>query len=294
MKRRDGKQGSLFWFEIPYKPDKIYAKHMMKHSAQKDLRNSNNPFNQLSSLLSKSQEGGGGYRKNMSSSSLSTLSQISTDNEMPTNNNNHNQSLKRTNNAADPAVDSSAESNNNAPSSLTILLVDDSPTIVKMSSLMLKRLGHKVFTAENGAIALKLLETYQDQESITGSMRGVKRKGSRSMANGMNDNNHAGAEDSADDITVTSIRRHRPFFDIVLMDLQMPVMDGLEATKRIRKRESAQFVSTQIEVHQVIIGTSANCDTETMDQAFAAGIDGFLPKPFNVDSLRATLDQILG
>lgn len=68
-------------------------------------------------------------------------------------------------------------------------------------------------------------------------------------------------------------------FDVVLMDLQMPVMDGMTATRRIRAMElSAE------RVHRVvIIGVSACSDEETMREAFKAGLDDFIPKPFTID-----------
>jgi CheY-like chemotaxis protein len=60
------------------------------------------------------------------------------------------------------------------------------------------------------------------------------------------------------------------------MDLQMPVMDGLEATRKIRASE----VGTHNRVF--ICGCSANSDQETIREAFGAGMDSFMAKPFTL------------
>jgi CheY-like chemotaxis protein len=67
-------------------------------------------------------------------------------------------------------------------------------------------------------------------------------------------------------------------FDVVIMDMQMPVMDGLEATRKIRKRE---LLTAN---RQIIIGCSANSDNETIKDAFAAGVDSFMSKPFTLNT----------
>jgi len=77
--------------------------------------------------------------------------------------------------------------------------------------------------------------------------------------------------------------------DVIVMDLQMPIMDGLEATRRIRAWEEANYPNTR----QIIIGMSANSDAETMDEAFIAGIDDFLPKPFHIDVFNECMQKIL-
>jgi CheY-like chemotaxis protein len=73
----------------------------------------------------------------------------------------------------------------------------------------------------------------------------------------------------------------------VLMDLQMPVMDGLEATRRLRGEERQE-----LRIHQPIIGMSANSDHETAQQALDAGADAFMPKPFNADTIRTMIDRV--
>lgn len=69
-------------------------------------------------------------------------------------------------------------------------------------------------------------------------------------------------------------------FAVVLMDVQMPVLDGLECTRRIRRME----LSTG--EHATVIGISAASSAE---QCTAAGMDAFLQKPLNIESLKDIL-----
>ncbi|MDW7694626.1 response regulator [Flammeovirgaceae bacterium SG7u.111] len=62
-------------------------------------------------------------------------------------------------------------------------------------------------------------------------------------------------------------------YDIVLMDLQMPVMDGIEATKIIRKIDNSRFASLPI------LALTASAMTEERERVFEAGMDDFVTKP---------------
>jgi len=64
--------------------------------------------------------------------------------------------------------------------------------------------------------------------------------------------------------------------DLVLMDMNMPVMDGVEATRRIRVAESLG----EFEGRRPIIAMTANVLQDARDACLAAGMDGFISKPF--------------
>ena len=72
-------------------------------------------------------------------------------------------------------------------------------------------------------------------------------------------------------------------FDIVLMDLQMPVMDGMTATRKIREWETTG--------HVPIVALTANAMTGDRELCEAAGMDGYLTKPIEVERLRNVLTR---
>jgi signal transduction histidine kinase/CheY-like chemotaxis protein len=139
---------------------------------------------------------------------------------------------------------------------LRILVVDDSISVLKVTSRLLKMNGHSVETASNGHVGLERLKKGYDTDD----------------------------------------------FDMVLTDLQMPVMDGIEAAKRFRKYEQdrteknlnsvdANVVIKRKEGRLMFVGMSANADDQSKQDALDAGMDYFITKPFAYKDLAKLLSK---
>jgi CheY-like chemotaxis protein len=78
-------------------------------------------------------------------------------------------------------------------------------------------------------------------------------------------------------------------FDLVLMDLQMPDMDGLAATRQIRAREAAQGLR-----RVPVIALSANAQSADRVAGLEAGMDAFVSKPIDQAELSSAIASVLG
>eukprot|EP00897_Mesotaenium_endlicherianum_P007940 jgi/Mesen1/7174/ME000037S06539 len=132
---------------------------------------------------------------------------------------------------------------------LTILLAEDTLMLQRVAMLTLKKLGAAVVAVENGQMALDLL--MQSHEHARAASAGA-----------------AGAEQQ---------RPHR--LDLVLMDCQMPVLDGYAATQEIRRREA------QFGVRTPVIALTAHAMSGDEHKCLAAGMDGYLTKPIDSKAL---------
>ena len=77
-------------------------------------------------------------------------------------------------------------------------------------------------------------------------------------------------------------------YDLVLMDVQMPIMDGYEATRSIRKLENPVLANIPI------LAMTANAFDEDRKTAMDAGMNGFLSKPIQIGDLVQTLQSVFG
>ncbi len=78
------------------------------------------------------------------------------------------------------------------------------------------------------------------------------------------------------------------YYQVVLMDVQMPVMNGYNATKAIRSLENHELASLPV------IAMTANAFEEDKQEALKSGMDGHIAKPIDVKTLMEVLDEVLG
>ncbi|HEY3373241.1 MAG TPA: response regulator [Prolixibacteraceae bacterium] len=81
---------------------------------------------------------------------------------------------------------------------------------------------------------------------------------------------------------------HQTKYDLIMMDLQMPVMDGLEATRQIRLFEQ----ETGRLPRAYIVALTSNVVAEMEEVCLNAGMDGFLEKPFQEADIRKLLAKL--
>ncbi len=89
-------------------------------------------------------------------------------------------------------------------------------------------------------------------------------------------------------IAFEMLKKSEPgYYRAILMDIQMPVMDGYEATRRIRKLENRELAAIPI------VAMTANAFTEDREEALKCGMNSHIAKPIDVQMLFKTLDDML-
>jgi signal transduction histidine kinase/CheY-like chemotaxis protein len=76
--------------------------------------------------------------------------------------------------------------------------------------------------------------------------------------------------------------------DLVIMDVEMPVLDGLETTRCIRRKEADRSLS-----RLPILALTANAQREDIDACLEAGMDGYLSKPFDREALEEAINRLM-
>jgi CheY-like chemotaxis protein len=137
------------------------------------------------------------------------------------------------------------------PRDISVLVVEDNVVNRKVLQRQLERLGYSVSLASHGGQALSHIETTSRWTANAGPGRALS---------------------------------------VVLMDLEMPVCDGLEASRRIREHERLGSMVG----HVPIIAVSANVRAEQMAEARASGMDDVLSKPFRIPELVRKIEDVLG
>jgi two-component system cell cycle response regulator DivK len=117
-----------------------------------------------------------------------------------------------------------------------ILLIEDTPSNVKLASLILEKAGHTLMLAEDAAAGIASAHDWEP--------------------------------------------------DIILMDVQLPGMDGLTATRELKADPTVR--------HIPVLALTALAMKGDAEKAQAAGCDGYLAKPYHYYELIASIDRLLG
>ncbi|KAB2579736.1 Histidine protein kinase NIK1 [Lasiodiplodia theobromae] len=130
------------------------------------------------------------------------------------------------------------------------LIVEDNKVNQSVMSKGLVKLGHTVFVANHGAEALEFLRTTKHWRGNTGEAQNLS---------------------------------------VVLMDIEMPVMDGLTCVREIRRLEREGSINGRIKV----IAITANARVEQVNTAMQAGMDDVVSKPFRVAELISSIERLV-
>jgi two-component system, sensor histidine kinase and response regulator len=133
--------------------------------------------------------------------------------------------------------------------SLRVLLAEDNAVNQRLAVRLLEKRGHRATVVGTGRAALQAL--YGREAGVWGEESGQTE------------------------------------FDVVLMDVQMPEMDGLEATAAIREREKATGG------HIPIVAMTAHAMKGDREECLAAGMDGYVAKPLNPEEFFAALERVV-
>ncbi|KAK8020085.1 hypothetical protein PG990_005223 [Apiospora arundinis] len=142
---------------------------------------------------------------------------------------------------------------------LSVLIVEDNLVNQKVLSQQLRKAGCQVHVSNHGVEALEFL-----------------RKTSYWVALKVGDTKATSPPQLLD-------------LDVILMDIEMPVMDGLTCTRKIRKYQE----SGEIDGHIPIMAVSANARSEQVSQARDAGMDDAIAKPFRIPELMLKLEALV-
>lgn len=143
-----------------------------------------------------------------------------------------------------------------AQSDTSVLLVDDNRINMQLLTTFMKKRGHAYDTAKNGLEALQL---YEMALSPSCSL-----------------------EPSTEGLRPTT---HRPY-DFILMDINMPVMDGLESTRRIRAVERSKGTKPA-----TIMALTGVASADMQMEARASGVDLYWTKPVRLRELGSAIDE---
>ena len=207
------------------------------------------------------------------------------------------------------------------PKTLKILIVEDNVINQKVLAKQLRKVGCTIYVANHGVEALEFIaaSTYHRNfrdvpepasDTISTATSSTRHKRPRSSPSNSlirkltdpisttksftppvdEDNRSSQQEPNISSASPIHSGRQSPFeISVVLMDLEMPVMDGMTCARHIREMEA----SGELADHVPLISVTANAREEQLNACFEGGMDGVVPKPFTVQEVLAKIDETL-
>ncbi|XVE82467.1 hypothetical protein DITRI_Ditri16bG0007000 [Diplodiscus trichospermus] len=178
---------------------------------------------------------------------------------------------ENSNSPEQPSVNNRAKDSNNSFTSkaangqkslegLRILLAEDTPVLQRVATIMLEKMGASVIAVGDGLQAVDALNCMLDSED---------------------DGRESSLQERRDKLQ-TELRDSPPY-DLILMDCQMPKMDGYEATKAIRKSEEGTGW------HIPIVALTAHAMSSDEAKCLEVGMDAYLTKPIDYKLMVSTI-----
>ncbi|KAK4167277.1 putative signal transduction histidine-protein kinase [Cladorrhinum sp. PSN259] len=173
-----------------------------------------------------------------------------------------------------PQREPANHSNSTNARSLDIMIVEDNIVNQKVLQRQLTRSGNNTLVANHGGEALHELRRskFWDNNALESEPVWFSQPSSES----------AGAADQEGTISNRNI-------SVILMDLEMPVMDGMSCTREIRRLEREGVLTR----HIPIIAVTAYARPEQIDNAKAAGVDDVISKPFRIPELIPKIEELV-
>jgi len=153
---------------------------------------------------------------------------------------------------------------------LNILLVEDNKVNQKMMKMYFSKLGYAIDIASNGEMALQMVAKKWKAEA-------------EAHANANANANAATTSSTTQPTSSVALNSHA--YGLIIMDICMELMDGLECTRQIRSRQPSSIISPFIIAH------SADALPESQARCFRAGCETFMQKPVQLDQLTNTIKQ---
>eukprot|EP00899_Mesostigma_viride_P017286 jgi/Mesvir1/25559/Mv01796-RA.1 len=176
--------------------------------------------------------------------------------------------------------------------SCRVLLVEDNPVNVRVAMMMLSRLNCCIDVANDGQAAVDRYVascTHKGISSSGGDSSPFLNGGSSFLSRNTDDVLSGANSDLYSNLPSCNGGVCKSAYDLVFMDVQMPIMDGMEATGSIRRFEVQRGLPPV-----PVIAMTANASTEDMQACVDAGMNGFIAKPIMLPTLQSVMERTLG